>query len=301
MTLDEMDKHPYMKGHHIVIDNAPNHMHGNIRKYIEYRGYKRMYLLTYSPKLNPIEQFWAMVKSKVKRHRFLQEDILSKRITEACKSVDKTHFKGFVSHSYKGWGRNPKEIVYPVKTLWCFVECTKERITHLPSNHTLFLTYIEDDDFSKISSVKDKTIAQWITNSLTAAGIDPDKFTAHSIRAAASTYAVQQGASIQEVKIHANWSLNADTFEKYYLRPANRRQQGQMISKRILKDTEKKPHPKSEWNSQICRFSLVKSTMGDILGWSALRKALVFTSNNNGHYRLVETVISVVRITFIQN
>ncbi|RCH96896.1 hypothetical protein CU097_006634 [Rhizopus azygosporus] len=70
--------------------------------------------------------------------------------------VDKTHFKGFVSHSYKGW-------------------------------------------------VKDKTIAQWITNSLTAAGIDPDKFTAHSIRAAASTYAVQQGASIQEVKIHANW------------------------------------------------------------------------------------------------
>lgn len=41
--------------------------------------------------------------------------------------------------------------------------------------------------------------------------------------------------------------------------------------------------------------------MGDILGWSALRKALVFTSNNNGHYRLVETVISVVRITFIQN
>ena len=105
MILDEMDKHPYMKGHHIVIDNAPNHMHGNIRKYIEYRGYKRMYLLTYSPKLNPIEQFWAMVKSKVKRHRFLQEDILSKRITEACKSVDKTHFKGFVSHSYKGWGK----------------------------------------------------------------------------------------------------------------------------------------------------------------------------------------------------
>ncbi|ORE12150.1 hypothetical protein BCV72DRAFT_189559, partial [Rhizopus microsporus var. microsporus] len=71
-------------------------------------------------------------------------------------------------------------------------------------------------------------------------GIDPDKFTAHSIRAAASTYAVQQGASIQEVKIHANWSLNADTFEKYYLRPASRRRQGQRISKRILEATEKK-------------------------------------------------------------
>ncbi|CEG63100.1 hypothetical protein RMATCC62417_00304 [Rhizopus microsporus] len=128
-----------------------------------------------------------------------------------------------------------EEIVCPVETLRYFVECIKERRTRLSSNHTLFLTYIEDDDFSKISSVKDKAVAQWITNSLTATGIGPDKFTAHSIRATASIYAVQQGASIQEVKVHANWSLNAVTFEKYYLRPANRRRQGQMISKKILK------------------------------------------------------------------
>ncbi|ORE22401.1 hypothetical protein BCV71DRAFT_269761, partial [Rhizopus microsporus] len=81
-----------------------------------------------------------------------------------------------------------------------FVEYTKERRTHLA---TLFLTYIEDDDFSKISSVKDKTVAQWIINSLTAAGIGPEKFTMHSIRAAASAYVVQQGAFIQDVIIHA--------------------------------------------------------------------------------------------------
>ncbi|CEJ05609.1 hypothetical protein RMCBS344292_19547 [Rhizopus microsporus] len=57
MTLDEMDKHPHMKGHYIVMDNAPIHTHENIRKYIEYRGYKCVYLPTYSPELNPIEQF----------------------------------------------------------------------------------------------------------------------------------------------------------------------------------------------------------------------------------------------------
>lgn len=45
---------------------------------------------------------------------------------------------------------------------------------------------------------------------------------------------------MQETMIHTNWSLNADTFEKYYLRPANRRQQGQMMGKSILGDTEKK-------------------------------------------------------------
>ncbi|KAG1439349.1 hypothetical protein G6F57_019453 [Rhizopus arrhizus] len=92
-------------------------------------------------------------------------------------------------------------------------------------------------NLDNMPGIPDKTVAQWTTNSLTAAGIDPDKFTAHLIRAAASIYAVQQGASIREVKIHANWSLNADTFEKYYLRPANRRQQGQMISKRVLEES----------------------------------------------------------------
>ena len=55
MTLDEMDKHPHMKGHYIVMNNALNHTHENIKKYIEYRGYKCVYLPTYSPELNPIE------------------------------------------------------------------------------------------------------------------------------------------------------------------------------------------------------------------------------------------------------
>ncbi|KAG1143692.1 hypothetical protein G6F37_011327 [Rhizopus arrhizus] len=104
-TLDEMDKHPHMKGYHIIMDNAPIHTHENIKKYIEYRGYKCVYLPTYSPELNPIEQFWAVAKSKVKRHRFLQEDTLSKRITEACNSVKQSHFKGFVSHSYQCWDK----------------------------------------------------------------------------------------------------------------------------------------------------------------------------------------------------
>ncbi|KAG1459902.1 hypothetical protein G6F46_003981 [Rhizopus delemar] len=86
-----------------VMDIAPIHTHENIKKYIEYRGYKCVYLPTYSPELNPIEQFWAVAKSKVKRHRFLQEDTLSKRITEACNSVEKGNSKGFVLHSYKCW------------------------------------------------------------------------------------------------------------------------------------------------------------------------------------------------------
>ncbi|CEG83371.1 hypothetical protein RMATCC62417_17300 [Rhizopus microsporus] len=105
VTLDEMDKHPHMKGHYVFMCVNGCIIHNYIKKYIEYRGYKCVYLPTYSPELNPIEQFCAVSKSKVKRHRFLQEDTLSKRIAEACESVEKSHFRGFVSHSYKCWDK----------------------------------------------------------------------------------------------------------------------------------------------------------------------------------------------------
>ncbi|KAG1052847.1 hypothetical protein G6F43_005032 [Rhizopus delemar] len=56
-TLDEMDKYPEMKGHYLVMDNAPIHNSAAVRKYIYSRGYRCVYLPPYSPELNPIEQF----------------------------------------------------------------------------------------------------------------------------------------------------------------------------------------------------------------------------------------------------
>lgn len=67
--LDEMDKYPEMKGHYLVMDNAPIHGSVDIGRYIRSRGYRYVYLPPYSPELNPIEQFWSVVKSKVKRHK----------------------------------------------------------------------------------------------------------------------------------------------------------------------------------------------------------------------------------------
>ncbi|KAG1167172.1 hypothetical protein G6F70_009565 [Rhizopus microsporus] len=56
-TLDEMDKYPEMKGHYLVMDNAPIHSSTGIGKYIHSRGYGFVYLPPYFPELNPIEQF----------------------------------------------------------------------------------------------------------------------------------------------------------------------------------------------------------------------------------------------------
>ncbi|KAG1383416.1 hypothetical protein G6F60_001870 [Rhizopus arrhizus] len=104
-TLDEMDKYPEMKGHYLVMDNAPIHSSTDIGKYIHSRGYKSVYLPPYSPELNPIEQFWSVVKSKFKRNKFLEKETLMTRISEACDSLYLSDFKGFVSHSAKCFER----------------------------------------------------------------------------------------------------------------------------------------------------------------------------------------------------
>ncbi|KAG1202395.1 hypothetical protein G6F70_002293 [Rhizopus microsporus] len=63
-TMDEMDQYPHMKGYYLIMDNAPIHKSEDIAKYIISRGYRYAYLPSYSPELNPIEQFWSVVKSK---------------------------------------------------------------------------------------------------------------------------------------------------------------------------------------------------------------------------------------------
>ncbi|KAG1448982.1 hypothetical protein G6F55_010385 [Rhizopus delemar] len=93
-TMDEMDRFPHMKGHFLVMDNAPIHTSDNIAKYVESRGYRCAYLPPYSPELNPIEQFWSVVKSKVKRNKFLEKETLMTRISEASNSLKLSDLKG---------------------------------------------------------------------------------------------------------------------------------------------------------------------------------------------------------------
>ncbi|KAG1001503.1 hypothetical protein G6F57_014867 [Rhizopus arrhizus] len=100
-TMDEMDRYPHMKGHYLVMDNAPIHTLVDIAKYVESRGHRCVYLPPYSPELNPIEQFWSVVKSKVKRNKLLETEILMTRISEAPNSLRLRDFKGFVWHSHK--------------------------------------------------------------------------------------------------------------------------------------------------------------------------------------------------------
>jgi transposase len=94
-----MDRFEEMKGFYLVMDNAPIHTAKDINAMITERGYKCVYLPPYSPELNPIENFWSIVKKKVKRSSFEIFDDLATRISEAYNAVPPNHLRAFVQHS----------------------------------------------------------------------------------------------------------------------------------------------------------------------------------------------------------
>ncbi|KAG1396024.1 hypothetical protein G6F60_009883 [Rhizopus arrhizus] len=97
--LDIMDIDESLKGSYLVMDNCTIHKsHPMIRK-IEGRGYRVMYLPPYSPELNAIKNFWAIVKRKKKRENLMTEETLSQRIADACNNVRVSDLCGFCGHS----------------------------------------------------------------------------------------------------------------------------------------------------------------------------------------------------------
>ncbi|KAG1446601.1 hypothetical protein G6F56_009515 [Rhizopus delemar] len=88
-----------MKGYFIVMDNAPIHIHQAVDPIIISRDYVPVYLPPYSPELNPIEQFWAIVKGKVRRNKLTDLESLTTRIIEVNESVPAEHIRAFIQHS----------------------------------------------------------------------------------------------------------------------------------------------------------------------------------------------------------
>jgi hypothetical protein len=61
------------------------------------------------------------------------------------------------------------------------------------------------------------TISRWVREFLHQAGVDTEKFKAHSVRGATTSKAKKEGLSVEMIVQKANWS-NAKTFQKFYCR-----------------------------------------------------------------------------------
>jgi transposase len=51
----------------IIMDNASFHKSDKTRYIIEKNAHRLLFLPAYSPDLNPIEQYWAIIKAKIKK------------------------------------------------------------------------------------------------------------------------------------------------------------------------------------------------------------------------------------------
>ncbi|KAG2223257.1 hypothetical protein INT45_006983 [Circinella minor] len=127
--------------------------------------------------------------------------------------------------------------ICPVTVMWLLPQKTQDKRSHLNDQDNFFLSGI---DTKKPWPIKEGTLANVIKEVMSEAGIDTKKYTPHTIRSASSTFAVQQGIDINQVKEHANWSLTSNTFEQYYYRPLNQFQRGTSINEAMFLDTTEK-------------------------------------------------------------
>ena len=81
----------------------------------------------------------------------------------------------------------------------------------------LFLSNVTP--FRAISS---KTLARWLSELMTLAGVDTTTFKPHSTRGATIAYLRDRALTVQQICAIADWSSSSGVFEKFYLRYVNK-------------------------------------------------------------------------------
>lgn len=85
-------------GDMVVMDNLPSHKVKGVREAIEGRGAELKYLPPYSPDLNPIEQMWSKVKSKLRSLARRTRESLYRAIGTALRQVTPLECSNYFAH-----------------------------------------------------------------------------------------------------------------------------------------------------------------------------------------------------------
>ncbi len=97
------------KGQVVVMDNLSAHKGERVRQLIEERGCELIYLPSYSPDFNPIEEAFAKIKGLVRKAEARTREALVEAIGSALSAVTTEDVRGFFEHcGYR----------MPVQSLW---------------------------------------------------------------------------------------------------------------------------------------------------------------------------------------
>lgn len=97
------------KGQVVVMDNLSAHKGERIRELIEERGCELIYLPSYSPDLNPIEEAFSKIKGLVRKAEARTKEALIEAIGTALSAVTSDDARAFFEHcGYR----------MPVQPLW---------------------------------------------------------------------------------------------------------------------------------------------------------------------------------------
>ncbi len=86
------------KGQVVVMDNLSAHKGERIRQLIEERGCELIYLPSYSPDLNPIEEAFSKIKRLVRKAEARTKEALLEAIGKALAAVTTEDIRGFFEH-----------------------------------------------------------------------------------------------------------------------------------------------------------------------------------------------------------
>jgi transposase len=87
------------EGRIVVMDNLGAHRPKRVRELIEQRGCELLYLPSYSPELNPIEEAFAKVKHLLRQTAARSKDALVEAIGGALSAVNAQDARGFFEHA----------------------------------------------------------------------------------------------------------------------------------------------------------------------------------------------------------
>ena len=81
------------------MDNLPAHKPARVRELIEERGCELIYLPSYSPDLNPIEEEFSKLKDMLRRAGARTKEALLEALGEALSAVSSGEARGYFEHA----------------------------------------------------------------------------------------------------------------------------------------------------------------------------------------------------------